>query len=145
MKNLLISLVLALVVSCGVSKDPTKYKHDRIPLKKIFIDLAETPYELDRYDCSQKSAEYYWNLVNRGYEAKVILVRAHAFVWVKDWGFYDPTRNQYYFILDSKNPWRDYKKDWRLGYMYGQLIDVIDHTKFGDYLNEFTLENNNGN
>ena len=146
MKKLLLSLLLVLVVGCSNQKrDESTYVHNRIPLQEIFTEIAELPYELDRYDCSQKSVEYYYNLKKRGYTAMIVLVPQHAFVWVEGWGFYDPTRNQYFYIKDSKDPVEDYNNDWRLGIMYGQLQGLVVEEFFRYYNNEFVLEHNDGN
>ena len=129
----LMFLLLFLVTACHTQS----YLDSAIPLRSTFEEISDRPYELDKYDCSNKSVDYYWELLKAGYKAKIVLVPRHAFVWVKYWGYYDPTSKQFFSIKGSTDPWKDWSKDWRLSYTYGYLENVIDDSEFHLYNDEF--------
>ena len=84
MKYLIIILIILLAIfsSCKVVK-----KH--VPLPELLHEIAEETYILNRNDCSNKCAKYFYAVKAKGYDPTIIVYRlttgkVHTVVKVKE-------------------------------------------------------------
>jgi hypothetical protein len=117
-KNLIISLLLCLSCGCATITGPNSSRFNYLfsrnpPEFEKFIEIYNKPYEIHKYDCSNKCAEYVSYLMSKGifsqllvidhdgpnidklifYESRIFVVR-HAIVrvfWRNKFIYCDPT------------------------------------------------------
>ena len=97
---------------------------DGIPLHDKFTEIAQRPYSLDFYDCSNKVLEYGKACESKGLSVRIILTLfpsgiAHATLFVDTYGIYDPTNNKYSYIPGARSVVREFINDEWLTHQYG--------------------------
>lgn len=130
------------------SKESMHRYVSQIPCYEDYIRIANYPYEVNVYDCSNMSYEYFKVLLKNGYNPKIICTyrqgdrAGHAFLWVEEFGFIDPTWNRTYAIKKSVSPMLDYYTHEYLYYQYGDITMIYDESNISERLDEFNKAHN---
>ena len=118
-----------------------------IPCYEDYLRIAANPYEVNVYDCSNKTFELFNILLKNGYNPKIVCTyrrgdgAGHAFLWLEEFGFLDPTWNRTYNIKKSISPIYDYYKN-NMYYIYGDITELYDKSNISERLDEFNNEFN---